>query len=1000
MHRFTVGQPSRRGFTLVELLVVIAIVIILLALLIPTVGTALASRRTTECANNLQQLGAARLMARDEGSTVKSADWTKTLTPFLGGDDGALSCPEDGSGRAVSSFGMNTRAYRFGDEDSGRIVLLDYQKPEAELVVSTLADQDIWTSSGDYAARHLGLINTLLHGGAVKAFEPEEIDPRECELWERYWRGYRDRHIELEGCGATDEPPSNPPPPAEEEPFEMDDPNYPPHDPNQCGEMVVYADDLDKQFFTTQYDDPGSNNYTDYIDIGFGFPFPVPNFRAQFRLPDQYHPQPDDLRGRSYQGIYHHAEGHQNDATTGTFTFEVDPGLYQVWLHWPGSDSFAAAAPVSVFDGGTQVGGETVNQEMTSEQYAFDQGKTPFTDSGDSGGSGGWYPLGAYQISTGTLKVVFSAAAGAPDGLAGKDERVVADGVRIECGESRSYEPDRCFGALPPPVDNDDPDYTATAGWAMVDHEDALGGSHAVVSRAGFTDPVRTATYTFNDVVPGEYRIWTSFVPQEGQATNAPFTVFDGLVELPRVPMNQSVGFDGVDIDGDGRLWYRIDTYAIRSNSIRVEVSNYLADGNVVADGVRIECGYNNRPGACPDTGYESRLCRKYYADQYGASDETEEAVANAFGWISRHQLSDGGWSFDHHAGDGRFVQDSPDPCSGRCGDTGSATGSRVAATGMALLPFLGAGKGPTDPTYGDVVTAGVNFLLNRVTPDTGGTDGGQLGFDGYEQGMGTLALLEALGICRATGFGRIDEGALTQAANATVARIVHCQDPLNPWMNGEHRGGWRYGCAGDADISVTGWIGQSLKAAQALGIDYEAMSEVDTTAGLRNALTSNARCGWMAQPKADEHYGTFGTHFYYRHYRFGLIGREHDYGHGAADHIGRYLTMILFASPHAEAMTSSAEQELARIGTGMPKQSYRNYYANSFMRHMGGQYWAAWEPKMKELLLETQEPSSSGHLEGSWHLGGLITEETGRLWETVAASLCLEAYYRFSVGQ
>ncbi len=171
-----------------------------------------------------------------------------------------------------------------------------------------------------------------------------------------------------------------------------------------------------------------------------------------------------------------------------------------------------------------------------------------------------------------------------------------------------------------------------------------------------------------------------------------------------------------------------------------------------------------------------------------GGSDASENAVGMALNWIAIHQSPDGSWSFNHRKG----------PCQGRCGNSGKMENGDIAATAIALLPFLGAGQTHLQGNYKKNVQAGLYYLVSRMKV---GPDGGDLSYDQgvmYGHGLASIALCEAYGMTKDTG--------LAEPAQHAVNFIVYAQDPVG--------GGWRYTPHQPGDTSVLGWQLMALKSA------------------------------------------------------------------------------------------------------------------------------------------------------------------------------------------
>ena len=325
---------------------------------------------------------------------------------------------------------------------------------------------------------------------------------------------------------------------------------------------------------------------------------------------------------------------------------------------------------------------------------------------------------------------------------------------------------------------------------------------------------------------------------------------------------------------------------------------------------------------------------RKRARKRDGGSPQTEAAVQLGLKWLAAHQDRSGCWLLHD------FRQPECD-----CGHPGIQ--SDTAATGLALLPFLGNGQTHKKGRYRTVVQAGLKWLVSDQGPDGSfrSVQGGRM----YAHALASIALCEAWALTH--------DKAIRESAQQAVNYILAAQHP---------GGGWRYTPRVSEDTSVIGWQMIALVSARAGGLlgktdafdrakNYLDRAQVDKT-GAQYAYTprGGARLTMTAE---------------------GLLCRQ------------------FLGWKHSEQGLQNGVKELLRNPRHGGVNFYYWYYASQVLHHFGGKPWQLWNEQLVPVLLELQ--SQDGHSRGSWAPGGGHDGAGGRIYATALALCNLEIYYR-----
>jgi hypothetical protein len=329
----------------------------------------------------------------------------------------------------------------------------------------------------------------------------------------------------------------------------------------------------------------------------------------------------------------------------------------------------------------------------------------------------------------------------------------------------------------------------------------------------------------------------------------------------------------------------------------------------------------------------------------YGGNPQSEAAVARGLAWLAKQQKDDGHWEFDGSSRD------------------------KVAATGMALLPFLAAGEAHKEAKkYQKTVAAGVAWLMRQdkseQLPQTDRerfTDKPKTvrGFgtnNMYAHALATIALCEAA--------GRAKDEKVKEKAEAAVKYVINAQGRNGSW-------GYTGPRPSEGDTSIVGWQIQALAVAKFAGIKVD---------GQEKALENADK--FLQSVSTDD-----GSKYGYRE-------------KGASQTLtpsGLLSRLSIGTFKPADGAVAKGVEFLRQFP---PQKNYFDmyyyYYATRVIYLHGEADWHKfWNPKMRDLMIELQK--QDGDAMGSWDKDqGFIGASCGKLGTTAMALLTLEVYYRY----
>ena len=248
------------------------------------------------------------------------------------------------------------------------------------------------------------------------------------------------------------------------------------------------------------------------------------------------------------------ATANGNKQSQAAWWFSMPAGVYDVSITYtPGSD-LTKNLGLDLYDGV----GNWIGQTQVNEQVA----PSDFTDQGV-----GWKRLGSFKLTGNAFHISTwnSSADGAIaiDAIQLRAAPVIDDGDAVAGAAGGSF---------------------STAGdWTASTVQGAFGGSRTSGSTAG--SGASTAAWTM-PVTPGSYEVDVTWQAAGNLSASATYNVYDGATKLGSVTVNQQSAPD--DLADQGQNWKSLGSFTVTGTQLTVTLANAAADGQVVADAMRI----------------------------------------------------------------------------------------------------------------------------------------------------------------------------------------------------------------------------------------------------------------------------------------------------------------------------------------------------------------------------------------------------------------------------